>query len=150
MEKLGAVVGDEIVAACTALGAAGRFSQNGRKNAATELALQGLRKHAARDDEITVPRFAEIAAGRHGVHVVTSRAYGEPIDRFGKRAVETIELLAIEWSHLQLDIDAGAFWTRILLIDRVESRSAQLWTSRIIAGRKETLRVLREQAGASV
>jgi hypothetical protein len=137
-EKIDAAVGDEITAACDAQSAASRFSQNGRKNAATEAALGALRNHAARDDEIEVPRFATIAAGRDAVHVV------------GWQDREPVELMAIPWPHLAVEVHAGAMWTRVVLVDRVEQRSAQVWVGRIMAGRKETLRTLTERAGATV
>jgi hypothetical protein len=148
-DKIGAAVGDEITAACDAQSAASRFSQNGRKNAATEAALGAIRGHMARDDEIELPRFATIAAGREAVHVIHSRAFGEK-SKTGKRQVETVELLAIPWAHLAVEVHGGAMWTRVVLIDRVEQRSAQVWIGRIMAGRKETLRTLTEQAGATV
>jgi hypothetical protein len=137
-DKIGAAVGDEITAACDAQSAASRFSQNGRKNAATEAALGAIRGHVTRDDEIELPRFASIAAGRDAVHVI----------RWQDR--EPVELMAIPWAHLAIEVHSGAMWTRVVLIDRVEQRSAQAWIGRIMAGRKETLRTLTERAGATV
>jgi hypothetical protein len=149
MDKIGAAVGDEITAACDSQSAASRFSQNGRRDGATTVALGAIKSHMSRDDEIELPRFPVIAVGRDAVHVVEWRAFGEK-SATGKREVEAVELLAIPWAHLAVEIHGGAMWTRVVLVDRVEQRSAQVWISRMMAGRKETLRALNENAGATV
>ena len=136
--KIGAAVGEEIVAACDSQNAVSRFSQSGRRNAATALALKKIREQMEHANEIELPRMPTIAAGRTAVHVIQWRQG------------EAVEVIAIPWEHLAVDVHAGLFWTRVLLVDRVEQRSAQVWIGRIMAGRKATLRALTEQASATV